>query len=74
MRKRILFFAVLFQILLASNAFADNASQITNGLNYLASTQNADGSWISGEESAIATAEAIETLEEMGSGLEISVY
>lgn len=62
MRRRIAFIAVLIQILLFSNAFADT-TQITNGLNYLASIQSADGSWTSGEESAVATAEVIETLK-----------
>jgi subtilase family serine protease/prenyltransferase beta subunit len=62
MRKRIVFIAVLLQMLLASFIFAET-TQITNGLNYLTSTQNADGSWTAGDESAIATAEAIETLK-----------
>jgi len=62
MKKRILFFAVLFQILLVSNVFADNASQITNGLNYLTSTQSTDGSWTSGDDSIMTSAEVIKTL------------
>ncbi len=62
MRKRIVFIALLLQMLLTSIVFAES-TQITNGLNYLASTQNADGSWTSGDESAIATAEVIETLK-----------
>lgn len=37
-------------------------SQITNGLNYLISTQSADGSWTSGEESIVTAEEAIKTL------------
>ena len=62
MRRRIVFIALLLQMALASVAFAES-SQITNGLNYLASTQNADGSWISGEEQTIATTKIIETLK-----------
>lgn len=62
MRKRIVFIALLVQMLLASIVLAET-TQITNGLNYLTSTQSTDGSWTSGEESTIATAEAIETLK-----------
>lgn len=62
MRRCIVFIALLLQMLLASIVFAES-TQVTNGLNYLASSQNADGSWTAGDESAIATAEAIETLK-----------
>ncbi len=62
MIRRIVYIALLLQMLLTSIVFAQT-TQVTNGLNYLVSTQSVDGSWISGEESAIATSEAIETLK-----------
>ncbi len=46
MRKLIVFIALLIQIILASFVFAQS-SHITNGLNYLSSTQNDEGFWAS---------------------------
>ena len=62
MRKGILFIALLIQILFASIVFAQT-TQITNGLNYLTATQSADGSWTSGDETTLTTAEAIIALK-----------
>ncbi|MFA5313930.1 MAG: prenyltransferase/squalene oxidase repeat-containing protein, partial [Methanomassiliicoccales archaeon] len=62
MRNRAILTVLMLQIILASIAFAQT-TQVTNGLNYLASTQSADGSWRSGEEQTIATAETLETLK-----------
>lgn len=62
MRRRIAFIVLLLQMVLASIAFAETTQQITNGLNYLISTQNADGSWTSGDESIITAEEVIKTL------------
>jgi len=61
MRRRIVFVTLFIQLILTSIVFAETA-QITNGLNYLTSTQNTDGSWTSGEESISAAEEIIKTL------------
>jgi hypothetical protein len=45
MRRRIVFIASLLQMALPYTAFAQT-TQITNGLNFLTSAQNGDGSWI----------------------------
>jgi hypothetical protein len=44
MRRRIIFIALLLQMLLASIAFAQT-TQVTNCLNYLIPTQIIDGLW-----------------------------
>ena len=62
MRKRIIFIALFTQIILASFVFAQT-SQITNGLNYLSSTQNEEGFWASENELTLTTAETIKTLK-----------
>jgi subtilase family serine protease len=61
MKKRIVFSALFIQIILASFVFAQS-SQITNGLNYLSSTQNEAGFWASENELTLTTAEVIKTL------------
>ena len=62
MRRRIVFIALFIQIILASFVFAQT-TQITNGLNYLSSTQTAEGFWSPENEPTLSTAETIKTLK-----------
>jgi len=63
--KKALLFLFLFQFLIVSSVFAQ-PPEIENGLNYLTTTQNTDGSWgndESGAEILPSTVSVIETLQ-----------
>ncbi|MEW6054876.1 MAG: prenyltransferase/squalene oxidase repeat-containing protein [Nitrospirota bacterium] len=63
--KKALLFLFIFQFLIFSSVFAQTP-EITNGLNYLTSTQNPDGSWgsdITNTELLPSTVSIIETLQ-----------
>jgi hypothetical protein len=62
MKNRAILVVLLIQLLFSSIALAESAP-IVNGLNYLATTQNSDGSWMKSDEQVLTTAEAIKTLK-----------
>lgn len=71
MSKKGIFLSVVFLFLLFSASFSYGQSQqITNGLNYLASTQNPDGSWPGTVKRGAlpTTVDVLETLSLLGQG------
>lgn len=62
MKNRAILTILLIQLLFSSIAMAESAP-IIKGLNYLATTQNSDGSWMKSDEQVLTTAEAIKTLK-----------
>lgn len=66
MNRRSIFFCLILSMFLISSTGSAHISEITNGLSYLTSTQNPDGSWgnyITTTEILPATVSAIETLQ-----------
>jgi len=69
MKRGIIFLLCFIQLIYISTAFAQS-TQITNGLNYLSSTQNPDGSWSGTVIRGMfpTTVASIETLSLLGQG------
>jgi squalene cyclase len=65
MRRSLIFIVVILTAVITNPVYAQNTA-ITNGLNYLTSTQNPDGSWGDGAtvtEILPATVSVMETLQ-----------
>lgn len=70
MKRGIILLVCFIQLILISSAFAQTV-EITNGLNYLSTTQNPDGSWNSDKievlPSTVSVIETLQTLNETSS-------